>query len=273
MKTIRHAIILGIGSDIGSELALRLISCEWNVFGTYRTSVPESVRCILPESNFWKGEISDFCSADFLAWLSTIERWSLFVSAIGSQEPVGSFTELDPQEWVNGVSVNSTYQIGAFLSCLSKRCLSSEISAVFFAGGGTNSATPCYSAQTLGKIALIKACELIDAEFSDLKVFILGPGWVKTKIHNSTIISRDKAKENYFKTIEMLSSQSTCNTIEKVIDDIFSLLRLPKSLVGGRNFSSVHDCIEQHHLEKLLAVDKDFYRLRRLLNTHSNHEE
>ena len=137
---------------------------------------------------------------------------------------------------------------------------------IFFAGGGTNSATPSYSSYTIGKISMIKAVELLDHEFDDIKFTILGPGWVKTKIHQSTLETKHKPHKNYNKTLKMLSNPKLCNPIEKVIDDIYKLIDLPKSLVGGRNFSSVHDSLDKDKLKSLYKKNVDFYKLRRNLN-------
>ena len=73
-------------------------------------------------------------------------------------------------------------------------------SVLMFAGPGTNNAPKDYSALTISKIALIKMVELFDAEIIDTSFSILGPGWVKTKFHDSTIQSKDAAGSNYFKT-------------------------------------------------------------------------
>ena len=63
----------------------------------------------------------------------------------------------------------------------------------------------------------------------------------------------------------MLNSENL-NPISKVLDDINQLLKMPKYLVTGRNFSSVHDDLSIHNLEKLYKKDKDFYKLRRFFN-------
>ena len=64
----------------------------------------------------------------------------------------------------------------------------------------------------------------------------------------------------------MLTNPELCNPIEKVIDDIYKLIDLPKSLVGGRNFSSVHDSLDKNKLRSLYNKNVDFYKLRRNLN-------
>ena len=67
----------------------------------------------------------------------------------------------------------------------------------FLAGAGTNNAFTNYSAYAASKVALIKMCELLNDEAPDLNVFIVGPGFVKTKNHNETIKAGIKAGENY----------------------------------------------------------------------------
>ena len=100
----------------------------------------------------------------------------------------------------------------------------------------------------------------------DLKVSILGPGWVKTKIHNETLAAEIKAGENFQKTLRMLENPENMNPITKVVEDISKIIDLPKTLIGGRNFSSVYDDLSPENLKRLLMLDPDFYKLRRSSN-------
>ena len=54
-------------------------------------------------------------------------------------------------------------------------------------------------------------CELLDAEIHDTAFTILGPGWVNTKIHQSTLANKHKAGENYKKTCYIYAEE--CQTI------------------------------------------------------------
>ena len=257
------AIILSISSEIGGSLANKLVQKGYEVYGTYNKSTPN---LDLSSKNLLKLDIKDYNSKKYLDWVESIGEWNLFISCIGSQEPIGKFSSINVEEWVEGIAENSTYQIAALLNALKFRAKEIESNVIFYAGGGTNSATPFYSAQTLGKISLIKATELLDEEIKDVKFTILGPGWVKTKIHNSTIKAKLKAGINYEKTIHMLNSPKKLNSIEKVVDDTLKLINLPRDLVSGRNFSSVHDDISKKNLERLKNLDINFYKLRRNLN-------
>ena len=259
------AIILSISSDIGLELSKALTSKNFEVFGTYNKSNPKTS---IPDKNLLKIDIKDFNSEIFKNWLKNIGEWDVFISCIGNLNPVGKLLNINSNEWVESVAQNSTYQIGALLNALKYRNFKRSPSVIFFAGGGTNSATEFYSAYTVGKICLIKSIELLDHEIEDTKFTILGPGWVKTKIHNQTLKAKSKAGVNYKKTLDMLNEPNKFNSINKVVNDVFNIIELPKKFVSGRNFSSVHDDISLKKLKELYAIDKDFYRLRRHLNNN-----
>ena len=66
--------------------------------------------------------------------------------------------------------------------------------------------------------------------------------------------------------LDMISNPNKFNPMEKVVEDIMKIVSLPKKLVSGRNFSSVHDDLSINNLEKLNKLDADFYKLRRKLN-------
>ena len=107
----------------------------------------------------------------------------------GTQEPAGPFVTCNFDAWEESVRVNFTGQIRIIQELLPTRRVHPALEplVLLFAGGGTNNATVNYSAYTISKIALIKMCELLDAEVPDTRFAILGPGWVKTKIHEATL--------------------------------------------------------------------------------------
>lgn len=257
------ALILSINSDIGKALAKDLQRRGYEIFGTYKTNKP---KVNILEDNLFRFNIKDFDSERYKLWLKSIGEWDLFISCVGTQKPVGKFIDVKINEWVEAVAINSCYQIAALINAIKIRTSTKHADVILFAGGGTNSSNPYYSSYTLGKISLIKAVELLDNEIEFMKFTILGPGWVKTKIHEETIDAKDKAGENYKKTINMLKNPSKFNPMEKVIEDILQIVSLPKELVSGRNFSSVHDDLSIDKLKKLKELNADFYKLRRLHN-------
>ena len=258
------ALILSATSDIGIELVKNFKSKNIEVFGTYNKTRPNLE--ILPRENWFNFQVKDFSSENYKSWLSKICPWDIFISCVGTLKPIGNFEENNPKEWVEGVNQNSSYQVASLMTAMPYRNKEKISSAIFFAGGGTNSATTAYSSYTIGKISLIKSVELLNHELNDLKVSILGPGWVKTKIHNQILFAEDKAGENFQKTLEILKKPENMNPITKVVEDISKIIELPKTLIGGRNFSSVYDDLSSENLKRLLKLDPDFYKLRRSSN-------
>jgi NADP-dependent 3-hydroxy acid dehydrogenase YdfG len=138
---------------------------------------------------------------------------------------------------------------------------------ICFAGGGTNNATTHYSGYTVSKIASIKFCELLDAEILDTKFTILGPGWIKTKIHNETLKAGVKAGENFSKT-KLKIENDDMESMQNVVDCVNWVIQTPKSIVSGRNFSVVNDPWREEHLGKYLINDINAYKLRRYKNEY-----
>lgn len=257
------ALILSISSDIGIALTDTLLNKGYEIYGTYKRKKPN---INIPNANFFQLDIKDFDSTKFKNWLKTIGNWDLFISCIGTLEPVGELINIDLNEWVEAIAENSSYQIAALINAIRIRPKKNYASVILFAGGGTNSATTNYSSYTLGKISLIKAVELLDKEINHIKFSIIGPGWVKTKIHKETLNAKENAGLNYSKTLEMINNPDKFNPMDKVINDVCKIISLPKDLVGGRNFSSVHDNLSLKNLKKLKDLNADFYKLRRSQN-------
>jgi NAD(P)-dependent dehydrogenase (short-subunit alcohol dehydrogenase family) len=195
-------------------------------------------------------------------------KWDNLVIATGSQEPIGKFIDCNIDEWSNSINVNFVSQLRFIRGLLANRNNIDTFSpsVLMFAGGGTNNATQDYSAYTISKIASIKMVELLDAEIIDTTFSILGPGWVNTKIHDSTIYSKEAAGRNYFKTLEMLEENGRkCYPMEKVIDCCNWILSADRELVSGRNFSSVFDPWESDDIE-MIKKNSNNFKLRRFGN-------
>lgn len=269
-------IIISATSDIATEMCLHWKKRGWDLFGTYFSS-QENHRILSEEQiplvhcNLYD-PVSIDMAAESLARIAN--GWDFLLFATGSQKPVGAFAQVDIDEWSHSIELNFIHQMRLLHRLLPFRNpLEKEKSVLFFAGGGTNNAVLNYSAYTLSKIALIKACELLDTEISDVKFTIVGPGWVKTKIHQATLECGERgAGANFEKTKQKLSSDE-CVPISQVIQSFEWVLSQPKKIVGGRNFSTVFDRWDSENLTSLLAQHENMYKLRRHMNdilTHSS---
>ncbi len=261
--------ILSLSSDIGTELAQRYLTDGWRIIGTYRHS-PVAVFNNHPNVQQVCCDISDAKSIFQLSeqFRANHWHWSLMISSVGTLEPIGSFTQANFRDWESSVLTNSTRQLAAFHSLYEFRA-PCTVSLALFAGGGTNGTFTNYSSYCLGKIALMKMCELLDDECPDLNPFILGTGWVKTKIHQQTLSAGLNAGINHERTQSFLDhkQQGTSH------DDIFACIEWcrtqGKAVAGGRNFSIAHDPWREGGLPLIqeLTSDSNMYKLRRYKNT------
>ncbi len=268
-KEDRSTIIISASSDIGDALCRRWLGRGWKVFGTYRTRSEEVddldnqgvklVHCDLSNA----ASIVIACSN--LRMLCP--QWDVLVICPGTLDPVGAFLECDFDEWEESVRVNFTSQMRVIHALLSCRRINFGVEpcVLFFAGGGTNNAHVNYSAYVASKIALIKMCELLDAEVSDVRFVIVGPGWVKTKIHGSTLKAGVQAGANYQRTLEKLAGNEWM-PMERVLDCCDWLVNAPRESISGRNFSVVSDRWGTEELERRLAQEPNMYKLRRYGN-------
>lgn len=264
-----HKIIISISSDIGFNLARDWLKNGDKVSGTYRTKTDQCKELEVLGANLIRCDLSDTNSIDAsIKKFTTLQSWDHLVVATGSQEPIGRFIDNNIDEWSNSIHTNFISHIRFIHGLLPNRNLgrASHPSVLMFAGPGTNSATKDYSAYTISKIALIKMIELFDAEIVDTSFSILGPGWVKTKFHDSTIKSKEMAGPNYFKTLEMLDGEGErCYPMEKVIDCCNWILSSDRELVSGRNISAVFDPWESDEINKI-KDNPNIYKLRRFGN-------
>lgn len=265
----RKAIIVSISSDIGTKMAQRWLKRGWEVFGTYRTfsNIPATLTM----------DGVQFCHCDFSEPASVknackeiqekIDCWDVLVLCPATQDPIGPFETCSFDEWEASITVNFTSQLRMVHDLLPCRNMNSALEpcVLFFAGGGTNNAVVNYSAYTISKIALIKMCELLDAEIKDTRFVIVGPGWVKTKIHDATLKAGKRSGDLYQRTIDKLESNEF-TPIEDVLSCCDWIIDAPRNAVSGRNFSVVFDAWGTQALLERLAGDENMYKLRRYGN-------
>jgi NAD(P)-dependent dehydrogenase (short-subunit alcohol dehydrogenase family) len=266
MKT---ALILGITSDIGRELAVRLGADGWRVAGTRRTDGSP----LGPESRDW-----DIVPCDFASLASVDKavrsfherglRWGLVVAAVGTERPVGDFFGCNPDEWERGIRVNALAPLRFLREIHELRDRAGSPAVAFFSGSGTNNAAPAYSAYSASKILLVKMCELLDAESADTSFFIIGPGMVRTKIHQQTLEEPEKSGRNYKKVADFLASGDPGTSHDDIYRCLLWCLAAGKAVIGGRNIALVHDEWRDggSALASALKGDQDLYRLRRFGN-------
>lgn len=266
----RQVFIAGISSDIGSALAKLYLGEGCHVTGTYRDG---SLIMDLADDPRVKLIRCDLSRVDDMSELSAEMKrkgivWEVFVSAIGQLSPIGAFLDTDRDAWLASVAANGTMQLALLHAVSSFRIQGRMAKVAFLVGGAISRSFPYYSAYSLGKLQLVKFCELVHGECADMHAVAVGIGWVATKIHEQTIRAGTDAGDNFNRTREFVARGDTgtsINDIKACLDWCFAQSR---DVTGGRNFSVVHDDWRNggQALSLLLAQNTEAFKLRRLGN-------
>ena len=92
--------------------------------------------------------------------------WERFISAAGQLSPIGDFFGRDFDEWAASLSLNSVAQMRLLHALYPLRETRASAKVAFLVGGGINGPFRNYSAYCLGKVMLVKLCELLDDEYA-----------------------------------------------------------------------------------------------------------
>lgn len=262
----KKIILLGANADIGFNVCKRYAEENFEIFGTYRVE-NENTDDLKKIDNvhLFKCDVLDEANISelFLEVEAIKFKWTNLFSSIGTSEPIGNFFDTNFREWEVSTLLNFTRQMQIVHGLYNLRNKEKIACINLMAGGGTNSPMKHYSAYCVSKIGLIKMCELIDAEYSDIKIQIIGPGFVRTKTHLETLKAQDAAGENFVRVKEFVDSGDPGTSF----DDIYKCLRwidnADKEVTSGRNFAVCHDRWGSEALEDELRESSDMYKLRR----------
>jgi NAD(P)-dependent dehydrogenase (short-subunit alcohol dehydrogenase family) len=262
-----NVFIAAISSDIGKALAQFYLNAGCRVFGTYRTDRGLSDLRGHDHVHLMDCDINQ--PQDLSKVAAELDRqnfqWDLFISAVGQLSPIGNFLDLDREEWVESVAMNGVQQLALLHAIAPFRSARPTAKVAFLVGGAINRGFPNYSAYSLGKLQLVKFCELIHEEAPDIHAIAIGTGWVATKIHDQTLEAQSFAGVNYQRTIDFLNQSQSGTTMAEIKGLIDWCFAQPREVTGGRNFSVVHDPWRDGgtDLARALGSDQDGFKLRR----------
>lgn len=220
---MRTIFILGGSSDIGRGLANRYLSQGHRVIISYNKGrkAIDAHPGLTATANFAhivEVNLSDDESLSRLQERYHREgdwwKWDQFISCVGTLDPIEPFLTGDAFAWRKSVDINAIGQLDVLNSLWPFHKPNPGVA--FMAGGGTNGPMTNYSAYCASKIFLIKMAELLADENTDLNIFVLGPGYVKTKIHEQTLAAGERAGANLKKTQDFLATEGT--SIKQIYD-------------------------------------------------------
>jgi short-subunit dehydrogenase len=274
VSSSKTVFIAAISSDIGLKLADLYLQAGYQVIGTYRQStqldnLKKQDRVTLLHCDLNRDQDIEQIGA---VMQSKGLIWDEFISAVGLLSPIGKFTDVSAQEWTQSITVNSLQQLALLHAITPYKRAEASGKVAFLVGGAINRAFPNYSAYSLGKVMLVKFCELISDENPQLHCVAIGTGWVASKIHRQTLDAGAQAGNNFETTKDFVTSGEQGTKIE----DIYALIQwcFDRPQTAGRNFSVVHDDWRDggEALSNALCDDQDMFRLRRHGNQHKTVE-
>lgn len=261
MAIKKKTILISGSSDIGLELSKKFLKNN-NIISTYNTSIPKFRNAKI---KFLKLDIKNLIEIDNFSKQKVLNNWENLIILPATQLPIGLADEVAPKEWLDSININFTNQIYLLLKLLPKRAKKKIKRIILWSGTGSNNAPKYYSAYTVSKIALTKITEIFDNELDDCIFSVIGPGWVKTKIHKETLKNKVRSRENYFNTQHHFK-YNIFNSIKSVTDCVQAVLKSPKTAVGGRNISVQYDNWRSKEFNNFLKSDSNIYKLRRDFN-------
>ena len=273
MISSKKILIISISSDIGTALAKHYVNKGFSVAGTYRTASSSLNELAQLGVNIFPCDLLDDNSTDSACKL--LENWAVFWDALiicpGNLDPISKFEDAEFSKWEKSLKINFIAPMRVVRKLLPSRNITkrSAPTVLFFAGGGSNSAPNLFSAYTVSKIALTKMCELLDAEHDDTKFVIIGPGWVRTKIHATTLAAGEEIGFPHKQTVKRLK-ENLFVSMSTVIDCCDWAIHAPHKAVSGRNISAENDQWGNPILISNLINDPNMYKLRREGNSWSS---
>lgn len=260
-----NIFIAGISSDIGRELGFRFSAQGWKISGSYRT--PKHAEHLPADWETYPCDISIVEDVDRLieAVTESGTEWSLWINAIGVLDPIGPFFDISFAEWRKSILCNCLEPLGLLHRMWDMRRKNASVAVGFFAGAGTNGPAPNYSAYCASKIFLIKMTELLADEYPEASIFIVGPGMVKTRIHEQTLHAAERAGQNLDKVEKFLNDPASGVTFDEVFECLNWCLRAGGDVVSGRNISLVGDPWKTNDvaLRRMLRSNSSMFKLRR----------
>ena len=265
--------IAAISSDIGQAMARICRTRGWQVIGTCRN--PDALGPLVADQGISLIPCDVTVPSQVDAVAHTLKErnvvWDIFVSAVGQLAPIGPFFETERRQWLHSVALNGAAQLALLHAIHPFRRAQPLARVAFLVGGAINRAFSNYSAYSLGKIDLVKFCELIHNECHDIHAVAVGTGWVATKIHRQTIEAGHLAGENLAQTEDFLRNGEAGTSVADIMACLDWCFAQDRDVTGGRNFSVVHDPWRDGGaaLVEQLRRDVDKFKLRRHANAVS----
>jgi NAD(P)-dependent dehydrogenase (short-subunit alcohol dehydrogenase family) len=189
------------------------------------------------------------------------------IHSAGVYGAIGPITEVDPEEWFNGIKINL---FGSFLVAR-RSCLRLQKNGggrlVLFSGGGAASPFPNYTSYACAKAAVVRLTETIALEMAPYKIEVncVGPGFVITRLHQKTLEAQDKAG---FDFLEKTKKEMNRGGVPAEIGGSAAAFLVSDAAAGitGKFIAAPYDSWKEFSAKRLKELkESDIFTLRRIV--------
>ena len=264
----KKVFIVGASSDIGFAIANHWLKQKYEIYGTFRKENLNTAQLVRLGAKLHCLDLDSEASKESFSALVSENKfsWDFLIICPGTMVPIGKFSEVNFENWKSSFDVNffGPMWVTQKLLPFRNRSLLGPL-LTFVAGGGVNSAPISFSSYVIGKLALIKATEYLNAEIPDLRTLIFGPGWINTNIHNEVLHHGSCANYAVTETNRRLI-ENDFTSMKSVISFLDWATVQDKNILNGRNFSSRDDDVTNEKLLMKLLSDPNYFKVRRQSN-------
>jgi NAD(P)-dependent dehydrogenase (short-subunit alcohol dehydrogenase family) len=273
------ALITGASGGLGSFLSCLLWDRGYSLILISRSlNNLEATRALLSKKRSQSCDLfaCDMSRLDELnSVLESIERRfpeiSLIVNNAGAHGPIGDFSKVNFQEWVDLFNVNLFGHAAIIRKFIPQLTRSNNGSIINIAGGGATSPRENFSAYATSKTAIVRLGEILAIELAQFNISVnsISPGAMPTKLLREVAESPEEAagaNELDLAKKVFLSTDAEKNQIFKRVGELVLFLASPRGRkITGKLISAQWDNWHewQLHLDDLLQ--SDVYTIRRII--------
>lgn len=214
-----------------------------------------------------RGDISDSKDLEkiFGTVADKIGSIDILVNCAGIQEPIGSFKDVNIDDWIENIHVNL---IGTAMCCKAVLPAMIEKKAgkiINFSGGGAGYSRPNFSAYAISKTGIVRFTEILADEVRDFNIQVnaVAPGMIETKMLKGILeAGPEKSGRDFEQVLQRV--EKGFDSIENAADLVCWLASENSNWFSGRLISAVWDPWREWKAAGTGALDRDMYTLRRI---------
>jgi len=266
----RVVIVTGGGTGIGKEIARAFVEQGDHVVICGRTlaSLREAATQIAGAGTVTPEvcDVSDEASVRALVDVARRKtgRVDVLVNNAAVYGPIGLACENPIHEWRQAMEINL---FGVFLMtrCVAPLMIDQGRGAIInLSGGGATSSNPRYSSYAVCKTGVVRFTEVVADELAEhgIRVNVIEPGFVVTRIHDLTIAAGERAGPTYEKTVAKVEAGGGD---PRIAAELALFLAGPDSEgISGRLVNAIYDDWRSPGLAQAMRESGDLCRLRRI---------